>query len=45
MTKFSVTRDVPFSADQVFAVARDVEHYKSFLPLVKESSVSNVKIG
>ena len=43
MTKFSVTRDVPFSADQVFAIARDVEHYKGFLPLVKESSVSHLK--
>src|SRR5437879_4789858 len=44
MTKFSVSRDVPFSADQVFAIARDVEHYKGFLPLVKKSIVSNMKM-
>lgn len=43
MPKFSVTRSVPYSAEQVFAIAADVEHYKYFLPLVKRSIVRNVQ--
>ena len=39
MPKFSVTRSVPYTAEQVFAIARDVAHYKDFLPLVKRSVV------
>jgi len=41
--QFSVTRSVPYSADQVFAIARDVARYRDFLPLVKRSMVRNVK--
>ena len=39
MPKFSVTRSVPYTAEQVFAIARDVARYKEFLPLVKRSVV------
>ena len=42
MPKFSVSRSVPFSAEQVFAIASDVAHYREFLPLVKRSVVRNV---
>ena len=41
MPQFSVTRSVPYSAEQVFAIARDVARYKDFLPLVKRSLVRN----
>ena len=34
MPNFSVSRSVPYTADQVFAITRDVAHYKDFLPLV-----------
>jgi len=34
MPKFSVSRSVPYTADQVFAIARDVARYTEFLPLV-----------
>jgi coenzyme Q-binding protein COQ10 len=40
--QFSVSRSVPYSAEQVFAIARDVARYKEFLPLVKRSIVRNV---
>ena len=43
MPKFNVTRSVPYSAEQVFAIARDVKHYRDFLPLVKRSVVRNVR--
>lgn len=43
MPQFSVTRSVPYAADQVFAIARDVARYRDFLPLVKRSLVRNVK--
>lgn len=43
MPQFSVTRSVPYTAEQVFAIARDVARYKEFLPLVKRSVVRNVK--
>ena len=39
MPKYSLTRKVPFTVDQVFAVACDVTHYKQFLPLVRRSLV------
>lgn len=42
MPKFSVSRSVPFTAEQVFAIASDVAHYREFLPLVKRSLVRNV---
>jgi coenzyme Q-binding protein COQ10 len=43
MPQFSVTRSVPYTAEQVFAIARDVARYKDFLPLVKRSVVRNAK--
>lgn len=43
MPKFNVTRSVPYSAEQVFAIARDVKHYRDFLPLVKRSVVRNAR--
>lgn len=43
MSKFSVTRNVPFGVEQVFAIAADVAHYNKFLPLVKRSIVSGIK--
>jgi coenzyme Q-binding protein COQ10 len=42
MPKFDVSRSVPYSAEQVFAIAADVAHYRDFLPLVKRSVVRNV---
>ncbi|MFN4143704.1 type II toxin-antitoxin system RatA family toxin [Aestuariivirga sp.] len=42
MPQFSVSRRVPYSAAQVFAIARDVARYREFLPLVKRSLVRNV---
>lgn len=44
MPKFSVTRSVPYSVEQVFAIAGDVAHYRDFLPLVKRSVVRNRQI-
>lgn len=41
MPKFSVSRSVPYTSEQVFAIARDVARYKEFLPLVKRSIVRN----
>ena len=43
MPQFSVSRSVPYSAAQVFAIARDVARYKEFLPLVKRSIVRHAK--
>lgn len=43
MPKFNVSRSVAYSAEQVFAIASDVAHYREFLPLVKRSVVRNVK--
>ncbi len=43
MPQFSVTRSVPYTAEQVFAIARDVARYKDFLPLVKRSIVRHAK--
>lgn len=42
MPKFDVTRSVPYTAEQVFAIASDVAQYRHFLPLVKRSVVRNV---
>lgn len=39
MPKFNVTRKVPYSAEQIFAIASDVSQYKHFMPLVKRSIV------
>jgi coenzyme Q-binding protein COQ10 len=41
LPQFSVSRSVPHSAEQVFAIARDVARYRDFLPLVKRSLVRN----
>jgi coenzyme Q-binding protein COQ10 len=43
MTKFNVTRVVPYTAEQVYAIAADVPNYRKFLPLVRASTVSNRK--
>lgn len=43
MPQFSVSRSVPYTAEQVFAIARDVARYKEFLPLVKRSIVRGAK--
>ena len=43
MPNFSVSRSVPYTAEQVFAIARDVARYKEFLPLVKRSIVRHPK--
>jgi coenzyme Q-binding protein COQ10 len=45
MPQFSVSRSVPYTAEQVFAIARDVARYKEFLPLVRRSLVRNVREG
>ncbi len=34
---------MPYTAEQVFAIARDVARYKEFLPLIKRSVVRHVK--
>ena len=39
MPKYSISRKVPFTVDQVFAIASDVSQYKQFLPLVRRSRV------
>jgi ribosome-associated toxin RatA of RatAB toxin-antitoxin module len=41
MPKFNITRRVPFTVEQVFDVASDVENYRHFLPLVRRSVVRN----
>ncbi|MGE0005048.1 MAG: type II toxin-antitoxin system RatA family toxin [Parvibaculaceae bacterium] len=37
MPKFSVTRNMPYKAVELFAIAADVDAYKDFLPLVESS--------
>jgi len=37
MPKFSVTREMPYNAAELFAIAADVDAYKDFLPLVESS--------
>ncbi|WP_373502758.1 type II toxin-antitoxin system RatA family toxin [Aestuariivirga sp.] len=41
MPKFNISRKVPFSVEQVFAISADVGQYRTFLPLVKRSVVRN----
>lgn len=41
MPKFSTTRRVDFTPQQIFAVVADVGSYKEFLPLVERSTVRN----
>lgn len=41
MPKFSTTRRVDFTPQQIFAVIADVGSYKEFLPLVEHSTVRN----
>ncbi len=41
--KFTVTRRVSFTPQQIFAVVADVASYKDFLPLVERSTVRNRK--
>lgn len=41
MPKFTVTRHVPFSADQIYAIAVDVAAYREFVPLLTGSAVRN----
>lgn len=43
MPKFSITRRVPYSVDQVFVIAGDVASYRDFLPLVRKSLVRNLE--
>ena len=37
MPKYSVTREMPYRAADLFAIAADVDSYKDFLPLVETS--------
>src|SRR5690349_6603415 len=37
MPRFSVTREMPYKAADLFAIAADVDSYKDFLPLVESS--------
>ncbi len=39
LPKFSVTRRVEFSPEQIYAVVADVGSYKDFLPLIERSTV------
>ena len=43
LPRFTVTRHVNFTAEQIFAVIADVGSYKEFLPLVERSTVHNRK--
>jgi coenzyme Q-binding protein COQ10 len=45
MPKYNITRELPYSARQLLEVALDVGSYKSFVPLVKESTIMNRKTG
>lgn len=42
MTKVTVSRHVPYTADQVFVVASNVAAYREFVPLLTHSTVWNV---
>lgn len=44
MPKYNITRELPYPAKQLLEVALDVGSYKSFVPLVKESTVINRKV-
>ena len=37
MPKFNVTREMPYKAAELFAIAADVDAYKDYLPLVESS--------
>ncbi len=37
MPKFHVTREMPYKAVELFAIAADVDAYKNFVPLVESS--------
>ncbi|MGE4248594.1 MAG: type II toxin-antitoxin system RatA family toxin [Parvibaculaceae bacterium] len=37
MPKFNVTREMPYRAAELFAIAADVDKYQDFLPLVESS--------
>ena len=39
MPKFSIVRKMPYSADQLYAVAADIESYPKFIPLVRSAKV------
>jgi coenzyme Q-binding protein COQ10 len=43
LPKFTVTRRVGFSPQQIFSVVADVGSYREFLPLVERSTVRNRK--
>lgn len=43
MPKFTVSRQLPFNSDQLYAIAVDVDSYSQFLPLVRKSEVWNRK--
>jgi coenzyme Q-binding protein COQ10 len=43
LPRFTATRRVNFSPQQIFAVVADVGSYKEFLPLVERSTVRNRK--
>lgn len=43
MPQFSVSRSVPYGADQVFAIVRDVARYREFVPLVRRSILRNAR--
>ena len=46
MPKFAMTRDMRFTAEETFSVAADVDSYKDFLPLVRESrTYERTRIG
>jgi coenzyme Q-binding protein COQ10 len=44
MTKFNVSRVVPYTSEQVYDIAADVANYRKFLPLVRVSTVSNRQV-
>lgn len=41
MPRFSISRNVPYSVEQVFEIAANVGAYREFLPLVKRTVVSD----
>lgn len=45
MTKYNITRELPYSAKQLLEVALDVASYDQFVPLVRESTLTNRKTG
>lgn len=46
MPRFNISRKVPYTVEQVFAISANVGQYRAFLPLVKRSVVRNrVQLG